>query len=90
MELPEHIVRAMSDSTRQRRESCLRRGLFTSVVLGLPEAVHGEEAQEYPGAWKVRAFRTTTSDFFVWDVYFGFSGGAWRVLGTRRIFGMQS
>lgn len=89
-QVPERILNAMPDSARRKREECLARGLFTTVVLGNPLPLQGEEAQAYPSAWKVRAFRQTTSSFEAWDVYLGARSGGWQVLGTKRIFGIQS
>jgi hypothetical protein len=88
--VPEHILRTLPDSVLRRREDCLRRGFFTTVILGVPEPVRNEEAQLHPGAWKIRAFRMTTSSFESWDLYLGSQGGGWTVLGTKRIFGIQS
>ena len=89
----EDLTRNASDSTRARRQECLARGLFTSIIFGPPERLPPGATPETVPVWRVRVFRMTTSSMHTWDLHFRVdhaSPSGWKLIRTWERFGIFS
>jgi hypothetical protein len=85
---PPEVLDSEPEDFRRAREACLRRGLYTTVILGTPRR---DEEGAARSVWIVRAVRMTTSSYGVWDLPVRVNArGAWEVLEPRRLFGVVS
>jgi hypothetical protein len=85
--LPDSMLRLLPDSVRRRREECLARESYTSVIFGTPRPV----GEQRPGVWRLEAVRMTTWKYGIWDLYLRPSGrGDWVLLEAKERFVIAS
>lgn len=87
LQMPDYIARTLPDSVNRRHEECLRRGIYTSLIFGLPEPAE----ERAPGVWRLKAVRLTTWYYSTWDLYLRPAGdGDWVIVEAKRIIGIAS
>lgn len=84
----EQIRAAEPDSLRSRREACLRRDPYTSLVLGPPQ---GATRPEHPQWWRIRAMRMMLHGWEIVDLFLERSAdGEWKVVHKQERVGAFS